>query len=262
MVKKIPLCEIHPPAVEIRNQQDIDSITELAESIKAIGLLQPILVRKIDNGYEVIAGHRRYLAHIQLGEKTIEAKIIHAEEEETVLCRVHENLFRLDITPLEEAQIVGYLHYELKWETAQIQQKLRKSKAWIETRIDIFHMPEDLKQALEKKLIPISVSTELMKVDDELKRKYFLDMAVHHGATWRQVQQWRVDFNQEKFTTEQGATPSQTSSLQPDTGEIFITCYTCSHQFNAMRMMSVNICQGCWTEIYKAKQNPLIASTP
>lgn len=253
--KIIPISNINPPQLNIRNQLDIDKLTELAESIKEVGLINDITVRQTADGYEVESGKRRFYACKQLGLKSIRCKIVKSDDEQAVVRRVHENLYREDITPLEEAQIVCYLHYELKWDLSQIESKLRKSRAWVETRIDIFNMPSDLKSALENKQIGIAVAQQLFKVEDELKRKYFLELSVLHGATSRQVMQWIIDFHKENFTPSPDSVHEMNTIQTTPMPTGLIECYICSQGTNPVRAMNVNICQGCWTDIYQSKKN-------
>ena len=254
MTKNIKMKEIQEPHKQIREKIGIDAITELAESIKQVGLLQPILVRKALVGYEIIAGHRRYLAHKQIGAELIEVKIVAADEDATILARVHENLFREDITAVDEANIIGYLHYECKWELEQICGRLRKSKSWVMTRIDIFHMPENLKDALREKKINSSVANELMKIVEPEKIKYFLEMAILHGVTARQVMQWRIDYQKESFIPNPNNPQLLPTDTHYDRSQGELECGICGTEMRALNAVAMNTCQNCWSEIYRQKK--------
>lgn len=262
--KLITLEKIIEPAHIIREQISDEKIIELAESMKEIGQLQAILVRQVDDKYEIIAGHRRYLAMKMLGWKTIEAKITVADNNTTILQRVHENLYRDDITNVDEANIVAYLHYECKWELPQISSKLRKSQRWIADRIDIYHMPDEIKNALREKKIPTSVALELMKIDEPEKRIYFLENAILHGATQRQVMGWRIDFAKESFVPVTGVefTPPDLSLTTKK--QIDVNCFVCDIGMNVLDTMTTNVCKHCWSEIYRQKtqnkMNPPVTS--
>lgn len=254
MIKKVKMTEIQEPGLVIREKIGIDAVTELAESIAEVGLLQPILLRKNEEGYEIIAGHRRYLASKQLGREVIEAKIVTLDEDNTILARVHENLFREDITAVDEANIVGFLHYEQKWDLPVIQQKLRKSKAWVCQRIDVFHMPDNLKDALREKKISIALANEIIKESEPEKQKYFLDMAITSGATARQVMQWVIDFKKESFRPDLLPPSELIKGNQPLPVGIDVECGICGTHMAAGQSIAINTCHGCWTEIYKQKK--------
>ena len=255
MTKRLKMAEIQPPGIDIREEIGDNAIMELAVSIKAVGLLQPILVRKTETGYEIIAGHRRFLAHQSFGAETIECKIVSMGADDTILARVHENLFREDITPVDEANIVGYLHYECKWELGKIETKLRKARAWIQTRIDIFHMPEELKEALRKREIKINVANELAKEQEPEKRKYFLENAILHGATGRQVMNWILDFKKETMAGEAHMASRILAESQGfETKPLDCECYLCSTETNVINTIAVNLCKSCWADIYKEKK--------
>lgn len=256
MTKRLKMTEIQPPGIDIREEIGADAIIELAESIKAVGLLQPILVRKNTNGYEIIAGHRRYMAHQSMGAETIECKVVVMSEDDTILARVHENLFREDITPVDEANIVGYLHYECEWELNRIEGKLRKHRGWVQTRIDIFHMPAEIKEALKNREIKVAVATELDKEQEPEKRKYFLTNAILHGATARQVMGWILDFKKETMATEANmASRILAESRGGETVSPECECYLCSIACRVIDTIAINVCKSCWADIYREKQN-------
>lgn len=261
MEKEIMMSKIVPPALDVRERQNIDKITELAISIKEQGQIQAIVVRPVGDNFEIIVGNRRYLACKQLGREKIKAVVKKLNDEDTILMRVHENLYREDMTPVDEANIVAYLHYELKWELAAIEKKLSKARTWIETRIDIFHMPSMLKDALREKQIPVAVANQIIKADEHEKQKYFLEMAINHGATARQVMQWIIDFKNESFAA--GNTPPPEVVLAGSHPQTIteVECGICGHHMHAGQAIAINTCHTCWTEIYqqkKARNQPTI----
>lgn len=260
--KQILLDKIKEPEHVIREQISDEKVVELAESMREVGQLQAILLRETDDKYEIIAGHRRFLAAKVLAWKTIEAKITQTDEDTTILQRVHENLYRDDISPVDEANIVAYLHYEQKWELQKIGARLRKSNRWITDRIDIFHMPAELKEALREKKINTAIALELMKVNEPEKRKYFLENAILHGATARQVMGWRIEYAKESFipVTGQEFTPPDLSL--PPKKQIDVNCFMCDTGMNVLDTMTVNVCKHCWSEIYRQKVQSHISHPP
>ncbi len=103
-ITEIPLDEIRPNPYQPRKTFDNKSLKELSESIKENGVFQPIIIRKSVNGYEIIAGERRFRASKLAKKKTIPAIIRKFDEAQMMEVAVLENLQREDLTPLEEAQ--------------------------------------------------------------------------------------------------------------------------------------------------------------
>ncbi len=100
-MKEVETSLIDRPGEMAREQIDPEYIKELSESIKAIGLLEPILIRPKENRYEIIAGHCRFLAVSSLGWERINCVISEMDDTTTVMARATENLARKDISPIE-----------------------------------------------------------------------------------------------------------------------------------------------------------------
>lgn len=99
----IALSRIVPPRTPLRERAQDEDIATLADSIKKIGLLHPILVRKVDDKYQVVCGHRRYLACKMAGLEKVKCIVTHDSEESDLEKMLAENIARKDMSPLEEA---------------------------------------------------------------------------------------------------------------------------------------------------------------
>jgi len=186
----IPLSDLREPSVVIRTLINMESVRELAESIREKGVLQPILVRLDGDKYEIIAGHRRYLACKLLSEKTIPAIVKDLPEEEVLIMRAMENIQREDLSPLEEAKVYGMLRDLGGLTVEEISRKIGRSRITVKKYLTILELPEDIQKAVDKKLLPVTTASILSQIDDPELRNYYLHNAVEHGCSVKTAEQW------------------------------------------------------------------------
>lgn len=124
-----------------RQSFDVDALNELAESIKAHGILEPLIVRTIEGGYELIAGERRLRAAQQLELNDVPCVIRDVDDRTAREIRLLENLQRQDLTPLEEASAIKELLADGGTQQ-ELAKKLGKSQTWISQRLKLLALPE------------------------------------------------------------------------------------------------------------------------
>ena len=103
-VQKLPINDIAPNRNQPRQHFDAEKMEELAESISKHGVVQPIAVRKLDKGFEIVAGERRWRAARMAGLKTVPAVVMELDERQVMEIALVENLQREDLNPIEEAE--------------------------------------------------------------------------------------------------------------------------------------------------------------
>jgi len=109
MIGEIELKEIHPSKLNPRLEVNLERLNELAESIKAVGLLEPIIVRPVSGGYEVVVGERRYRASQQAGLEKVPAVVREYSDDEVVQLNLIENVHREDLSAVEKGEVCKYL---------------------------------------------------------------------------------------------------------------------------------------------------------
>ena len=124
-----------------RQSFDVDALNELAESIRAHGILEPLIVRIVDGGYELIAGERRLRAAQQLELNDVPCVVRDVDDRTARELRLLENLQRQDLTPLEEASAIKELLADGGTQ-AELAKKLGKSQTWISQRLKLLALPE------------------------------------------------------------------------------------------------------------------------
>jgi ParB family chromosome partitioning protein len=161
-------------------RHQLRGIDDLAASLEAYGLLQPVVVRRVDQGHELIAGHRRLAAALRLGWTQIAAVVRHEEADDAYLLTLTENLQREDLTPSEEAAALEVLVRERGWSTRQVGTAIKRSHAYVSRRLRVF---EDVVLAplVLRNELALSTAEELLGVSDAARRKELAERAVREG---------------------------------------------------------------------------------
>lgn len=241
---------IDEPALQDRIDVDIDYITELARNIQENGLQYQIAVRKKGRRYERIWGRCRVLAFKRLEIKQIPADVKDVDDQTAGILTATENLTKKDLTPLEEGRTYLYLHDKLNLTHDQIAQKIGKTPGVIKRRMYICRMPENLQQAIHKKLISITVGEELWRIDDETQRDYYLQMACEHGITQRVARMWVDDWIKSKMVKPSGAEPGDTQGSLLKERPIYVTCDLCVGPMKLGEEQVLRLCLNCTTKLH------------
>ena len=147
----ILLSKINPNPNQPRKKFDDKSIKQLAQSIDEKGLISPITVRQIGNKYIIVAGERRYKAHILLKKKRILAYVIDAKSNEDVMyMALIENIQREDLNPLEEAKAYHFLKESLESSITEIARTVGKSRPAVSNSLRLLKLPEQIQDSILK----------------------------------------------------------------------------------------------------------------
>jgi ParB family chromosome partitioning protein len=175
-VHSVPLQDVVPSVRNPRRRHV--NIDELAASIQAYGLLQPVVVRVRDGKYEVIAGHRRLEAARLLGWTQLPVVVRREADDDAYLLTLVENLQRDDLSPREEASALEVLLRERRWSTVQVARAINRSQPYVSKRLRVFEDPVLAPAVLADKL-GVSLAEELLSVP-ESRRYELLQQAVDH----------------------------------------------------------------------------------
>lgn len=245
-IELIKLDQIDRPNKIAREAIDPEKIRELAESIREVGLLQPVLLRPVDGRYEMVAGDRRYLAHKLLGKKEIRAVIKKLDERETVIVRGIENLQRENLTPSEEGAFYVALKEDGGLTQKEICRRTGKTEKTVSRLIWFSKFPLEVRRAVDSKQVSLNVLEVLAEVEDETMFKYFFDMAVGSGISPTVARLWVDDFLKTAagtYYSEGGGGP--VGSVPTEVKPIFMTCEVCFNPCEITKVRSLVVCPEC-----------------
>lgn len=252
ILARIPMAVIDEPQLPIREAMDEEKLRELAESIRVDGLLQPVGLKRMGERYEIIFGHRRFMAHQLIHAVDIESKVFEPGEVTDGSAMLAENLYREDLSDAETAQWLVDLRDRHGFDEAALCKAVKKSPDWIADRIRLFDGDEDVFKALSGRKINFSVARELNKCKDDSMRNYFLQQAIMSTPPARVVAQWVSSHVLSTLPAgeQNGAPlpPVQHDQIAPQQN----CCATCGGNKDPYNLIFVQIHKHCWEQIEKA----------
>jgi ParB family chromosome partitioning protein len=186
----LPLEMIHANPRQPRKAFDADAASGLAASVKAQGLLQPLLVRpRKDGGYELIAGERRLRAASEAGLATVPAVIREADDRESLVLGLVENVAREQLSPLEESRAYAVLLDEFGLALGEIADRVGRSKPSVSNRLRLLELPDEVLQLLSAGELSEGHARAILALPDNDARKALARRAAKSGMSVRQVEQ-------------------------------------------------------------------------
>ncbi len=178
---------------QTRSQFDPDKLEELAQSIAASGVVQPVLVRSSEGGrYQLIAGERRLLACKKAGKSTIPAIVRQVSDEQAMEMTVVENLQRADLNPMEQARAYQRLGQEFRMTQEQMAKRTGKDRASVSNFLRLLRLPEEIQDSVEAGTLTFGHARTLLALEDPDRiraaaaKVIALAMSVRHTETYVQ----------------------------------------------------------------------------
>jgi ParB family transcriptional regulator, chromosome partitioning protein len=218
--QEIPIANLHAHPNQPRTRFDEGPLEELANSIRANGILQPILVRpRIAGGYEIVAGERRYRAALRAGLVKVPVVIRELSDEDTLALALIENLIREDIGPMETARAFRRLMDDFGWTQEEMGQRVGKSRPAIANSLRLLELPEPIQLSLDKGEITEGHARALLgdrksRLDASFQKRQVetFNQAVSKGLTVRDVERMMAP----PLTTAAHSTPAASRSTPAD----------------------------------------------
>lgn len=245
MVEKLDLREIDPPREADRASIDPDEVKELAENIKTVGLLNPLVVVKRGERYEVVAGHRRFLAVGLLGWHRVECNVMEGDGDAVLRARFSENVQRAELSPFEEGYALAKMRERFGMSVAQLGEAVGKSVGWVQLRLTCQAWPEDLARAVHERKLSLNAAMHLSYIEDDAERSRLVRYGVESGLTvdtakaW--VHQWRLTKCAVDTSLPVVAAPA--GSSQPII--VRYPCAICNGETRPEEIRILRVCVGC-----------------
>jgi len=173
----VPIDQVEVNPNQPRKVFDFTALDELAASIKASGVIQPIIVRRVGGGYQLIAGERRWRAARQAGLDRIPAIVREATDAQSLELALVENLLREDLNPIEAAQAYQKLLAEFAWTQEELAQRIGKDRTSIANCLRLLRLPEEIQADLRsgrltmghaRALLALPTVSEQLRLRDEI----------------------------------------------------------------------------------------------
>lgn len=219
-VSDIHIDAITPNKNQPRKHFSEDTLTELADSISKYGVLQPIIVTQLsENEYQIVAGERRWRASKRAGLETIPAIIRSLEELQSLEVAILENVQRVDLSPLEQAESYLRLHELFSMSFEIIAQRIGKATSTVNNIVRLVRLPENAKNQLAKGAITEGHARTILSLEgNDKKQEELLQYIIKDGWTVRQAEQFVVatknGLDKKKATQRTNSSTVETNHLE------------------------------------------------
>jgi ParB family transcriptional regulator, chromosome partitioning protein len=186
--KLVPLDQIVPNPAQPRFTMKEEPLAELASSIREKGLLQPILLKKKEQGYEIIAGERRFRASVMAGLREIPAIIKDVDDKEALEIALIENLQREDLNPVEVATVFERFLEEFQYTQQDLARRMGIDRSSISNFIRLLKLPEWIKTLIADGKLTQGHGRVLISLKSEREQKRFVERVLKEGISVRELE--------------------------------------------------------------------------
>lgn len=247
-INEVDIDLIHANPTQPRKDFDQQAIEELAESIRNIGIIQPITLRQEENGtYMIVAGERRFRASQLAGLETIPAYIRKVSDDAVMEMALIENIQREDLNAIEVALAYQQLQAKANLSQEELAQRVGKSRASVANFMRLLRLPAEIQLALKEKKLSMGHARAMLPIEDPEQQVKLFHLTVEQDFSVRRVEQLAKDYTEGRildFAELQSAPSSKTNTNTQNDNGISDYCNTMAEHlaemFKAKVKMSCN----------------------
>lgn len=254
------------PERDLRASVDEDALDELAASLRDNGQLQAIGVKAKDDGrFEVVFGARRTRAARLNKWQTIRAEILEdTRQTSTQAAKLIENVQRLDMTPIEEAYGLLDLIGDGAADVRELQRQTGKSRAWIQSRLALANLPDDLQGAVQAGVLGIQVAQIFGTIENTDVRDQYVRAAIENGCTVEIAKIWAGQAHAAEsgiMAMDQLKSLTDDQIKHPQVVDQQYHCFLCAGLFSWRRVNTLVVCGSCQDIVAANRSTPDAPST-
>jgi len=185
---ELPLTQVKPCSFQPRKEFTKEALQDLANSIREQGVLQPLVVRPLDGGYEIIAGERRWRAAQQAGLKTVPAVIRDADDKTTLELALVENLQREDLNPIEAALGYSQLIERFRLTQEQVANQVGKSRAAVANALRLLNLAPDVRAHVRDGRLSVGHAKVILSLSSAEQQNLAADRILRDGLSVRETE--------------------------------------------------------------------------
>ena len=244
-IKEISLDLIDEPTLAMRSEVHDEDIDDLAQSIKVDGLQNPIVVRPVGDRFEIVSGHRRFLAHRLLGKVKILCQIKSVDENQALVLRIQENTHRLDVNPVDDAVYIGEVMNRLGCSVKEMAKIVHRSESFIYQRLAILDLPDYMFEFIADDRISVAAALALNEIENEDRLHDLVMIAVQDGVSAATASRWAQMEKLNQLPQDITSEGLKEVGGQPGAGDTKIVCAKCNSGGMIKEMEQVWIHRGC-----------------
>ena len=181
----VDINDIRPNSAQPRKYFDEAKLGELANSIKTNGVIQPLIVRESSNGYELVAGERRWRAARMSGMRTVPCIVRNFDDKQNAIVAIIENMQREDLNPIEEALGLKSMTEKYGFTQEQVSASLGRSRTYITNSIRLLKLPEEIQQYVSSGQMSAAHGRTIINIPDKARQKEIADKIIRNDLSVR-----------------------------------------------------------------------------
>lgn len=255
LIQMVAINKIREPQYVARHLLDKDDMQELMDSIEQHGLIQPIRLRPVNGGYEIVAGHRRFLAHKKLRRKEIAAEVVATSDLNSELVKMAENMVRVDLTDVEEAHFFERLKKMGNLTLKKVAKLVNRSESYVQQKLAILSYPDYLYNAIVNGQITFSAARELVRVIDVDVLRDYVSHAIRSGITPALARQWADDWLAMQRHVAQDEVVKTADAGDVGGSKIQLPCVICAQYHAPEDTVMIRLCKSDYNLIINQLRN-------
>lgn len=193
-IREIKTSQITPNPYQPRTQWDQEKLEELAMSIKANGIIQPVIVRAVAGGYEIIAGERRCRAAQMAGLESVPVLVRDTTDEEMLEIALVENIHRADLNPIERAKAYRKYLETFKMTQSEGAEKLGENRSVVANYMRLLDLPEDIRQMVSEGELSMGHARAILALPNANDKRKIANKSMAGQLSVREVERWIRNF--------------------------------------------------------------------
>jgi len=253
-LKELDVWKIEDPPVILHPKYELDELFELAESIKKQGLINPIVVRRHGEHYQLVSGYRRLMAARKFNIPKLLCRIMDMDEKDAMIASATENILREDQDIIQEAKLYKKLIENHGLTKAEIAEKFGKSEVYVDTRLKILGLPIQIQEAVRDKELPLGSALAVTKAPTEEEKILLASEIAKCGYNVKEAQLFVSSYlEHRKHMTE---APKE-EVVRKAEEEPMATCAICKLMKRLATIRAYPMCDECYEEFIYMRQKAM-----
>lgn len=248
----VNLGDLSLPSFQAHSDTSQEHIREISESIKSIGVIEPLIVRRTDKGLEIVAGCVRYHAALLAGLKAVPCIIMNLDPRSAEILKLHENVKRIPLDHVDQGHTFIMMMETFKMTEHTISECVGKSISYVSQHISLSRLNNELTHAVKDRSISFSQARELMRVDDFSERNRLLKFCQNDGATIEVLKTWVHEYLRNSGIPPPHQEESPGSVIEHNDPHISRFCEACDKSVEISQIRQVFYCPSCHNAIKSA----------
>lgn len=244
-IKYINLADLNLPKFQSHKHTSPERLLEISESIKTLGIIEPLIVRNTNEGLEIVAGCLRYHAAKIAGLKAVPCINMSLDPKAAEIIKLHENVKRVPLNHVEQGHTFIMMMETFNMTEQDISNSVGKSISYISQHISLVLAANELTEAVSSGSISFSQARELLRVNDNSERNRLLSYCQNDGATVQVLRKWVDDILHKNSVFPQSRANSPEFSYGHESASVTYICEACGSTIKISQIKQVIYCSDC-----------------